>query len=331
MDKIISQFLDSIHIDYAENVSLAKKTWIHRGPIVPYYIQPSNVDELRLVVEFLCNNKKDFKVIGHTSNLYFKDTFHTDAIITTRKMTVFSEKEGKLICDAGVNVSQLSKYCVERGIMGFEGLVGLPGTVAAAVVNNSSCFKCSIYELLTDVDVILYESNGTCSFRTLTREELGFSHRSSAIKRNEMNAIVLSVRLKMNTTTDIEELKRKAQHNIDLRTKTQEGKAQNLGSVYASRKSKPLGIFDLGILKFPLMLGLRVTDHFFRHKEWYKLNRNSYLLILFGYKDVIPYVSPKNINCFIWKDSGADSAFGRYDAFMHECFECGEMEIEICK
>lgn len=331
MDKIISQFLDSIHIDYAENVSLAKKTWIHRGPIVPYYIQPSNVDELRLVVGFLCNNKKDFKVIGHTSNLYFKDTFHTDAIITTRKMTVFSEKEGKLICDAGVNVSQLSKYCVERGIMGFEGLVGLPGTVAAAVVNNSSCFKCSIYELLTDVDIILYESNGTCSFRTLKREELGFSHRSTAIKRRELNAIVLQVRLKMNTTTNIEELKQKAQHNIDLRTKTQEGKANNLGSVYTSRKSKPLGIFDLGILKLPFVLALRVADHFLRYNESYKLKRYSYLLKLFGYKDVTPYVSPKNINCFIWKDNGADLAFVRYDAFMHKCFECGEMEIEICK
>jgi hypothetical protein len=215
--------------------------------------------------------------------------------------------------------------------MGFEGLVGLPGTVAAAVVNNSSCFKCSIYELLTDVDVILYESNGTCSFRTLKREELGFSHRSTAIKRRELNAIVLQVRLKMNTTTNIEELKQKAQHNIDLRTKTQEGKANNLGSVYTSRKSKPLGIFDLGILKFPLVLLFRVTDHFFRHKESYKLKRNTFVLRLFGYEDIIPYVSPKNINCFIWKDSRADFAFERYNTFMHECFECGEMEIEICE
>ena len=331
MDEKITHFLDSNHIEYAENISLAKKTWIHRGPVVPFYILPSGVDELRSVVEFLYINKKDFKVIGHTSNLYFKDTFSTDAIISTRKMTAFRKKEGKLICDAGVNVTQLSKYCVERGIKGFEGLVGLPGTVAAAVVNNSSCFKCSINELLTDVDVIQYESDGICCFRTLKREELGLSHRSSAIKRKEMNAIVLQVRLSINTTTDIEDLKQKAQHNIDLRTKTQEGKALNLGSIYAGRKSRPLGIFDLGILKFPLVLTLKVVDHFCWHKESYKLKRNSYLLSLFGYKDVIPYVSPKNINCFIWKDNGADCAFVRYDTFMHECFECGEMEIEICK
>lgn len=329
MDKIISQFLDSIHIDYAENVSLAKKTWIHRGPIVPYYIQPSNVDELRLVVGFLCNNKKDFKVIGHTSNLYFKDTFHTDAIITTRKMTVFSEKEGKLICDAGVNVSQLSKYCVERGIMGFEGLVGLPGTVAAAVVNNSSCFKCSIYELLTDVDVILYESNGTCSFRTIKRDELGFTYRSSAIKRGELNAIVLKVCLKVNKTNNIEELKQKAQYNIDLRKKTQEGKAKNLGSVFSGYRSHKIKITSFGICGIPKSFVFKLREHFRRTDKDYKLRRNAYLLTLFGYKDIIPYVSKKNINCFMWLDKDADRAFGRYYEFMHRYADCNPLEIEV--
>lgn len=327
----MNQFLDSNHIEYAENVSLAKKTWIHRGPVVPYYISPSNVDELKSVVEFLCNNKKDFKVIGHTSNLYFKDTYRTDAIVSTRKMTTYTEKDGKLICDAGVNISQLSRHCVERGILGFEGLVGLPGTVAAAVVNNSSCFKCSIFDLLIDVDVLLIERDGTCSFRTIKRDELGFAHRSSAIKRGELNAIVLKVRLAVNKTTNIDELKQKAQYNIDLREKTQEGKAKNLGSVFASRKSKPLFFFDLGLLKLPSVLALRVADHFFRNRESYRLKRNSFLLKLFGYKDVIPYVSRKNINCFIWSDERADSAFIRYNEFMHKCFECGNMEIEICE
>ena len=329
MDKIINHFLDSNHIEYAENVSLARKTWIHRGPIVPYYIQPSSVDELRKAVEFLCNNKKDFKVIGHTSNLYFKDTFRTDAIISTRKMTAFCEKEGKLICDAGVNVSQLSKYCVERGIKGFEGLIGLPGTVAAAVVNNSSCFKCSMYELLIDIDAIIIDSEGSCSIRTIKREELGFSHRSSAIKRRELNAIVLQARLKLNITTDIEELKRKAQHNIDLREKTQEGKAKNLGSVFSGFRSHPIKITALGLKNVPQVFVFRLREHFRRNDAEYKLKRNGYLLTLFGYKDVIPYVSKKNINCFLWLDEGADRAFDRYYEFMHRYADCKTLEIEV--
>jgi hypothetical protein len=185
--------------------------------------------------------------------------------------------------------------------------------------------------LLIDVDVLLIERDGTCSFRTIKRDELGFAHRSSAIKRGELNAIVLKVRLAVNKTTNIDELKQKAQYNIDLREKTQEGKAKNLGSVFASRKSKPLFFFDLGLLKLPSVLALRVADHFFRNRESYRLKRNSFLLKLFGYKDVIPYVSRKNINCFIWSDERADSAFIRYNEFMHKCFECGNMEIEICE
>ena len=329
MVEIINQFFDSNHIDYAENVSLAKKTWIHRGPVVPYYISPSNVDELKSVVEFLCNNKKDFKVIGHTSNLYFKDTYRTDAIISTRKMTSYIEKDGKLICDAGVNVSQLSKYCIEHGILGFEGLVGLPGTVAAAVVNNSSCFKCSIFDLLIDVDVLLIERDGTCSFRTIKRDELGFTHRSSTIKRGELNAILLKVRLAVNKTTNIDELKQKAQYNIDLREKTQEGKAYNLGSVFSGFHRNKISLTSFGIWGVPKVFVFKVREHFRRTDKDYQLRRNAYLLRLFGYKDVIPYVSKKNINCFMWLDEGSDSAFGRYYEFMHRYADCNPLEIEV--
>lgn len=325
----INQFFDLNHIEYAENVSLAKKTWIHRGPTVPLYITPSTVDELKNVVVFLCEKKKDFKVIGHTSNLYFKDTYCTNAIISTRKMTSYVEKEGQLICDAGVNVSQLAKQCVERGIMGFEGLVGLPGTVAAAVVNNSSCFKCSIFDLLIDVDALLIESDGTCSFRTIKRDELGFIHRSSAIKRGELNAIVLKVRLKVNKTSNIEELKQKSQNNIDLRKKTQEGKAYNLGSIFSGYRSIPIKMTDLGLKKAPQVFIFKLREHFKRNDAKYKLKRNAYLLTLFGYKDIIPYVSKKNINCFMWLDEGADRAFGRYYEFMHRYADCNPLEIEV--
>jgi len=329
MDEILKQFLDSKHIEYTENVSLANKTWIHRGPVVPYYISPSNIDELESVVEFLCNNKKDFKVIGHTSNLYFKDTYRTDAIISTRKMTSFIEKDGKLICDAGVNISQLSKHCVESGIIGFEGLVGLPGTVAAAVVNNSSCFKCSIFDLLIDVDVLLIENDGTCSFRTIKRHELGFAHRSSAIKRGELNAIVLKVRLAVNKTTNIDELKQKAQNNIDLRKKTQEGKAYNLGSVFSGYHIHRIEIAAFGLKRAPQVFLFKLREHLLRNDAKYKLKRNAYLLTLFGYKDIIPYVSKKNINCFMWLDKSADRAFGRYYEFMHRYADCNPLEIEV--
>ena len=244
-------------------------------------------------------------------------------------MTAFCEKDGELICDAGVNVSQLSKYCVERGIMGFEGLIGLPGTIAAAVVNNSSCFKCSIFDLLIDVDVLLIESDGSCSFRTVKRDELGFSHRSSAVKRGELSAIVLKVRLTVNKTTNVEELKQKAQYNIYLRKKTQEGRAKNLGSVFSGFRSHPIKITALGLKRVPQVFVFRLRDHFRRNDSKYKLKRNGFLLTLFGYKDILPYVSKKNINCFLWLDEGADRAFDRYYEFMHRYADCKPLEIEI--
>lgn len=324
MEEIIGRFLDSQQIDYDRNASLADRTWIHRGSVVPFLIYPHNPKELVDVVGVLNGCNAVFKVIGYTSNLYFKPSFVADAIVSTRKMTSFHREDGLIICDAGVNVSRLSKYAVENGFLGFEGLIGLPGTIGAAVVNNSSCFNCSVSELVESVDVL---ENG--EIKTLYQESLGFKHRSSSIKRGEIKAIIIKIRLIVRVTDDIEGLKRQAQHNEDLRRITQERKVQNLGSVFSNYHPRVINVSTLGWKKAFGVLLFRIREHFFRNNETYKQKRISHILNLYGYNDISKYVSKKNINCFIWKDEGADKVFDRYVEFMNRYADCDALEIEI--
>ena len=76
-------------------------------------------------------------------------------------------------------------------------------------------------------------------------------------------------------------------------------------------------------------IAFRVRDHFFRNNEDYQLKRNGFLFKLFGYKELTKYVSDKNINCFVWRDSDADLAFDRYLEFMNQYAKCDSLEIEI--
>lgn len=330
MDSRIVDILKKNKIELETDVDLSKRTWIHRGPVVSLYILPHTAEEVEYVVRTLCVEGLTFKVIGHTSNLYFLNTYKIDAIVCTRKLTSVRHTNNTLICEAGVNVSKLSKQCVEEGILGFEGLVGLPGTVGAALVNNSSCFKCSISALMKSAEVLVIQDDGNVERQTFYYDDLGFEFRNSYLKSDKINAIVLSVELNKQTTNNIEELKKLAQNNIDHRTKTQEGKANNLGSVFSIQLAKPLTMSAWSTSRLPAVYAYRLLEHFFRSNAKYKIKRNKILLSLFGYSDVAPYVSPKNLNCFIWKDKGADAAFLRYVAFMREYTIDCKLEIEVC-
>lgn len=330
MDENIVKKLAFANVEYQCDVSMKKKTWIHRGPIVPIFIIPKTTEELEFVIRLLHDAGICYKLIGHTSNLYMLETYQVDAIVATNKLSSYYFNGNIVKCDTGVNISRFSKECVENGYKGFEGLVGLPGTVGAAIVNNASCFKCAPSMMLLYATVLTIEGNKIAK-QIVRKDFFQFEHRSSALKRHEKNAIILDVTFELNHTENIKELKALAIYNIQRRKDTQEGKAYNLGSVYSSRKTKSLGIMSLGVSKIPFVFALRIADHFFRNKYFYRLKRNGLLLRLYGYSDVIPYVSKKNINCFLWLDEGADAAFVHYQEFMNKCFDCGPLEIEILK
>lgn len=326
----LKDYLITRHICFFQDIRLSDKTWIHRGPIVPFYVIPRTMDEMYDLI-FLCNRKEiDYIIVGHTSNLYFTPTFKITAVISTAKMTQIIEKDGYLICDAGVNVSCLAKECVKRGYEGFEGLVGLPGTIGGAIVNNSDCFNCSITSLLLETTMAIPNKKET-EIVIISNDRLAFERRSSAIKRKEINGVILNAKIKTSITLDHDELQKKANEYTEMRKRTQEGKAHNLGSIFSSYKVKPLGVLSLGFRKAPMILSYKIKEQFFKLFGLKNKNKVQSLLKIYGYQRLIPYISPKNINCFIWKDSKADSSFLDYIEFMNKYAICGPLEIEILK
>lgn len=325
----IKDYLQNNGIDYLCNVSMREKTWIHRGPVVPFYIIPKTSVEFELIIRYLFSSNVHFKVVGYTSNIYMLESLKIEAIVTTIKLNDYKIEDDVLKCETGVSVSKLSKICINNGYKGFEGLVDLPGTVGSAVVNNSSCFNCSLSSLLHSATILEY-NNGIIEKRQVDKEYFNFSHRNSAIKSGKKNAIILSITLSLCKVNDISYLKEIAEINFQRRKKEQEGPWQNLGSIYSSRKLRSFNLFSFGILKSPLVIVYKVINRLFSKNIVFKNIKTKILFILYDYKDIIPYVSSKNVNCFIWKDQSADSKFLRYDEFMNRCYIC-KREVEILK
>jgi len=310
------KFLEINRIPFEENASLSSKTWIKFGGIAALWISPMSVCQLKEVCKYLYTNMVDFDLVGQTSNIFFHSTYNPQVVVSTVKVNQYEIKDDVVTCDCGVSVIKLAKDCMAHGYAGFYGLVGLPGTVASAVVNNSSCFNCSISSLLISADVLM--SDG--SIRTMKKEALGYTRRSSVFKRKEIDGTILSVKLRLQKAGNIDEEYRKAESTKAYRKNHQEGYAKNLGSIYAKKKKRH-NVKNVSIaicLRFAKLLGISSPA----------ILQKRLLLLFYGYKDLNYYISDKTINSFVWRDNNAKQAFERYKTFMSKVYKDLEIEIE---
>lgn len=286
---MLENFLAEHRIPFERNVSLKKKTWIKTGGQAGYWITPTDEQQLIELALFLHRNGIPFEVVGHTSNLYFLDEYNPGVVVSTVKMAAFRETSDGIVCACGTPVVKLAGYCVDRGIAGFSGLVNLPGTVAAAVCNNSGCFGSHISECLESVRFVSFEGEGRVL--TLTREQLACGHRTSALKRKELHGVIVSVLFRKQWGDRADEL-RKAEQARAKRKATQEGPLNNLGSVHASltlrRNLRNFIARGIGSVCFRL------------HRSDSQRIWKRTLLFLYGYSDLKDCISDKNINTFLW-------------------------------
>ncbi len=294
-------------------------SWLNyaEGGLIETYYEPESIEELKNIVRSLYREGKSFDIVGHTSNIYFLPDYSTDILISTRRIKNFVINEDSITADCGVGVRWLACQMVDEGVSGFEGLIDLPGTVAAAVYGNASCYDCSINSLLISFEVL--RQNG--EIETLYPADLKLSRRSSSFKRGEQKGIILSVKLRKEYGSK-EEIRLKASQNHQKRKTTQPPAQNNLGSIY--RDSEGWSPYGKVLKNFVALYDLfcRVT-----HIRKNGVDKKSVLLRLIGATDLKPYIY--SWNRFIWKDADAHRLFWKFHHKHQKLFKNSDFEIEI--
>lgn len=303
------------------NIPVYEICWLNHadsGTIGTFY-EPENVEELKDICSTLYQEGKSFDLIGHTSNIYFLPGYNVDYMVSTRKCTQYSETESEIVCDCGVSVMKLARKMVDEGIKGFEGLIDLPGTVAASVYGNASCFGCSINALLTSCTLL--QPNG--NVQTIKPQDLRLSKRSSALKRKELEGVILSVTLKKEKG-DVKELTTLAEQNRQTRKASQAGPKDNLGSIYSTSGGwSYYSIIPRMLTKvYGFLIGLSDKD-----KERKRHKKKVFLFSLLGAKDLLPYVY--GWNRYIWTDEQSHQLFWKFHKIHQKMFKKSVFEIEI--
>lgn len=318
----IVDFIREMNIPFDINVDLKSKTWIKRGGITEFWVQPSDLKSFEALISWCQLNNTKFEIIGSSSNCYFLNDYNPKLVISTLKLNKMKVEGNIITCDSGFNISRLAKYCNSNGFSGYEGFIGLPGTVGGAAVNNSGCYGSLISDVL--LSIVIIEKGKK---KILTKSQLNYQYRSSLLKLKEIDGVITSVNFNISKKDDELKLKRNAKEYQVRRKTRQQNPLNNLGTTFYKLKFKRLPLL-LFLVHWIVKIGLRLT--FTKKVTRQKIN-TSLILSFRRAKNFQKYVSDYNIGCFIWKDEGADKAFINYLSFIKAQTSEACMEIEIKK
>lgn len=174
-------------IFFREDVDLKDYSHFKTGGIIKLLVEPRTIDEVQVIVGYLCESEIEYKIIGATSNLMFLDDRIYGIFISLRNMNrMYYEPQDKVVTvEAGTDLRWFARQLLLWNITGFEGLEGIPGTLGGAVYMNAGAYDYEIRDHLLKVDLVP-PSGKTI---TLDSDNLNFSYRHSIFMEENMGVI----------------------------------------------------------------------------------------------------------------------------------------------
>jgi len=135
---------------------LSRHTWLRLGGPAQYFLTPRTEPELLSVIQTCRQLGLPIHILGAGSNLLVREEGVRGAVIRVIETLLSDVRiEGtNIIAGGGTLLSHVISEAVRAGLGGVEHLVGIPGTIAGAVVGNSGGRAGDIGQLVTSVEVL---------------------------------------------------------------------------------------------------------------------------------------------------------------------------------
>lgn len=171
----------------SRRVDLSRHTSLRIGGRALYWFEPRDENELSSFLKEADPCLPLF-VIGRGSNLLVKDGLIKKVFIhlNAAAFTGIEVRGTKVSVGAGVTTAQLTKALRSRDLAGYEFLAGIPGTIGGALVMNAGARSepkdPESYREMKDIVAFVDVLDRKGRFLRLTREQAGFSYRTSGLK-----------------------------------------------------------------------------------------------------------------------------------------------------
>lgn len=306
----------------SKNIKSYSVTWLantydkdsSQGVIANYYL-PETIEELTELCQNLYRMNEKFHVVGCTSNVYIRPNTSIDHLISLRLLNHFYIENDFMVCQCGASVKQIVRRMVKDGIDGYACMIDLPGTVGGGIYGNAGVSRHSIVQQLKDVTILL--TDGT--IKVFSPDELDFTFRSSALKRGELNGVILSCRLKR-VQGNKKEIENEAQMVHEWRQKNQPGGARNLGTTSLLSIAEPT-------LRGKLLRAMAKVLAFILKPNDTTYFKTRFIMKALGKSNLTEYLF--GLNRYMWRDAKAHENFEAYVEAINQLYVKPRLEIEV--
>jgi UDP-N-acetylmuramate dehydrogenase len=247
----ISTLRDAFGDNLQENISLAAYTSARIGGKADALIVANTAEELAEIVSRLWEMDFPFFLLGGGSNLLISDAGYRGVVVLNKaKDTRFNEGETPTVwAESGVTMSRLANQAATRGLSGLEWGATVPGTVGGAVYGNAGAFHGDMAGNLLHTEMLTRNGRETWSV-----EAMDYAYRSSVLKKNVVEAIILSAELKLKNG-DPAEIQERMRSFVQMRKVTQPPGA-SMGSTFKN----PEGDYAGRLIEMAGLKGTRIGN-----------------------------------------------------------------------
>ena len=171
------------------NYEVGKKTWFGTGGVTKVFLLIDKIKTLQILIKFT-PKAVPLLVLGAGSNILIRDGGFKGLTIKLGmdfRQIDFKKKDMILELGSGVKDSEISKFCLQNSISGFEFLKGIPGTIGGNIYMNAGCYGNNISELFLSCKILTRQGK----IKELEKKQIEFGYRNSSIDKN---AIILSAK-----------------------------------------------------------------------------------------------------------------------------------------
>lgn len=219
-------------------VSLAKLTAARVGGPARYFVPARNAAQLARDVQFLWAENIPFFLLGTGSNILVSDAGLEAIVIHNQAKLITVDHDNphpSITAESGAILAAVARQAAAHNLTGLEWASTIPGSIGGAVYGNAGAHGSDMQHHLILAE-ILHRTKG---YLSLDCEQMGYSYRSSVLKRDPGEAIILSARLAVQKG-DEEQIQLLMHQNTEKRRRTQPS-GSSTGSTFKNPEGDSAG------------------------------------------------------------------------------------------
>jgi UDP-N-acetylmuramate dehydrogenase len=212
-----------------EDVSLANYTTAHLGGPADALLIATSADDIAQLASSLWKLQAPFKILGVGSNVLISDRGYRGVVIINHAHNIRIHAQGErptVWAESGANMGTIARQVALRGLSGLEWAGIIPGSLGGAIYGNAGAHGGDMATSLHLAE-ILHRQLGRM---TWTVDKLDYQYRSSRLKRQPDDVVILAGELKVKKSTP-EEVQA-AMNVFNTRRRSTQPPGASLGSIF---------------------------------------------------------------------------------------------------